>query len=94
MPDILTLSVFALLIFFMNIPFGYWRANVKKYKLQWYLAIHIPVLIIICGRMFSDVGWHWSTIVTSVLSFFLGQYLGGLLRRKKTDHYNNSGYKN
>lgn len=83
MPDILTLSVLALSIFLLNIPFGYWRANVKKYRLQWYLAIHIPVLIIICARILSDVGWHWSTFVASISSFFLGQYLGGLLHNRK-----------
>jgi hypothetical protein len=38
------LALIALLTFGVNLPFGYWRANVKKFSLHWILAIHIPVV--------------------------------------------------
>ena len=42
-------------VFVFNLPFGYWRANVPKYKFQWALAIHIPVLIIIILQEFIPI---------------------------------------
>jgi hypothetical protein len=71
-------------VFLLNLPFGYWRGNVKKYGLQWALAIHIPVPFVIAARIFSDIGFAFYTYPILVGAFFLGQYLGKLLysRRK------------
>jgi hypothetical protein len=72
-------------VFLFNIPFGYWRANVRKYTLQWVLAIHIPVPFIIIYRFNSNIGFHWSTYIFFVAAFFLGQLTGGKIyewRRK------------
>ncbi|MCF8235206.1 MAG: hypothetical protein K9G67_10490 [Bacteroidales bacterium] len=71
------------MIFILNIPFGYWRDNVKKFSMKWYLAVHIPVPLVIVIRLLSEIGWHWSSYVVFVLAFFLGQFTGGLLHRKK-----------
>ena len=66
----------SLLVFFFNIPFGYWRINVKKFSLQWVLAVHIPVPFIIALRIFTSIGFAWYTYVFLVSAFFLGQRLG------------------
>jgi len=71
------LFILAILVYFFNIPFGYWRANVKKYGIQWFLAIHLPVPPIIFARIFSDIGFHWTTYIYLVGGFFLGQLTGG-----------------
>lgn len=71
------LLILMILILLFNIPFGYWRANVKKYGFQWYLAIHLPVPPIILARILSDVGFHWSTYIFLVGGFFMGQLTGG-----------------
>jgi len=71
----------AVVIFLLNIPFGYWRSNVKRYGFQWYLAIHFPVPFIVLMRFAFDIGWHWSTFVIFILSFFLGQFTGGLIHK-------------
>jgi len=71
------LLVISLIVFVLNIPFGYWRANVRKFSLQWFLAIHIPVPIIVALRIFSGLGFAWYTYVSMILAFFLGQKLGG-----------------
>jgi hypothetical protein len=69
----------AVLVFILNIPFGYWRANVKRFSKQWFLAIHIPVPGIILLRLLSGIGFEWFTYVFLVGAFFLGQQLGSVL---------------
>ena len=76
------LFIISLVVFVLNIPFGYWRANVSKFSLQWFLAIHLPVPIIIALRIFSDLGFAWFTYVFMVLAFFIGQKLGDILLKK------------
>ena len=80
----MNLILITIFVFLWNLPFGYWRANVKKYGLQWALAIHIPVPFIITARIFSDIGFELYTYPILVGAFFLGQLLGKFLytRRK------------
>jgi hypothetical protein len=77
-----------MLVFFLNIPFGYWRANVKKLSLQWFLAIHIPVPFIIALRIFGGIGFIWYTYVFLVGGFFLGQKVGSMLLKRVHQHCN------
>ena len=70
------------LVFMIVIPFGYWRSNVKKFSLQWFLAIHVPVVLIIAIRILSGIGFAWYTYVFLVAAFFLGQKAGEFLIKK------------
>ena len=79
------LTIVTLLVFIFNIPFGYWRARVKKFSLQWALAIHIPVPFIIVARIYSDIGFAWYTYVFLVSAFFLGQRLGAVILNKRME---------
>lgn len=72
----MNLILVTLFVFVLNLPFGYWRANVKKYGLQWALAIHIPVPFIIAARIISDIGFEFYTYPTLIGAFFLGQFIG------------------
>ena len=63
-------------VLFINLPFGYWRANVKKLSLQWILAIHIPVPLVIALRIFAGVGFEFITYPIFVAAFFAGQVTG------------------
>ena len=83
------LIVVGLVVFVFNIPFGYWRANVRKFSVQWVLAIHIPVPFIVALRVLSGVGFAWYTYVFMVLSFFLGQKIGSQLFRQLKARGNN-----
>ena len=76
------LLIISLLVFMLNIPFGYWRANVKKFSLQWALAIHIPVPIIVALRLTTGLGFAWYTYVFMVSAFFFGQKLGAMIYKK------------
>lgn len=80
------LVLVSLIVFLMNIPFGYWRANVKKFSLQWVLSIHLPVPFIILMRIYGDIGFAWYTYVFLVAAFFLGQKLGGMLLANAKAH--------
>lgn len=69
----------ALIIFLFNIPFGYWRANVKRFSFQWALAVHIPVPFVIALRIFGKLGFRFITYPILVGSFFFGQITGQYL---------------
>jgi hypothetical protein len=73
------LIVITVIVFGLNIPFGYWRANVRRFSVQWFLAIHIPVPIIIALRILGHTGFSWYTYVFLVSGFFLGQQSGAMV---------------
>lgn len=74
----------ALIVLLLNIPFGYWRANVKKFSLEWVFAIHTPVPFIIALRIFSSLGWQFYTFPILIAAFFSGQFAGGkIFERRK-----------
>ena len=75
------LIIITILVFVLNIPFGYWRANVKRFSTQWFLAIHIPVPFIIALRLVSEIGFAWYTYVFLVTAFFLGQKTGSVVMK-------------
>lgn len=68
-----------MIVLVLNIPFGYWRANVKRYSLQWFLAIHVPVIFVIGLRLTFHLGFAWYTYVVLVTAFFLGQQFGSMI---------------
>lgn len=59
-----------------NLPFGYWRANVRKFSVQWALAIHVPVVLAIALRLAAGIPFEPVTLVIMVAAFFLGQTAG------------------
>ena len=79
----MNLILVTIFVFLLNLPFGYWRANVKKYGVQWAMAIHIPVPFIIAARIFSDIGFELYTYPILVGAFFLGQFVGRFLYTRR-----------
>jgi hypothetical protein len=71
----------AFIIFLLNLPFGYWRDNVKKFSLQWILAIHVPVPIVIALRFILGLGFAFITYPILVGAFFLGQFIGAKIHK-------------
>jgi hypothetical protein len=65
----------------VNLPFGFWRAGVRKFTLPWILAVHAPVPLVVAVRYASGLGWHLITFPVLAGAFFTGQFLGGQLRR-------------
>ena len=75
------LIIISLSVFILNIPFGYWRFNVRRFSFQWFMAIHVPVPFIVALRILSGIGFAWYTYVFLVGGFFLGQQSGALVMK-------------
>jgi F0F1-type ATP synthase membrane subunit a len=73
----------ALAVLVMNLPFGFWRAGVKRFTRPWFIAVHAPVPFVILLRVVSGLGWHLVSFPVLVGAFFTGQFLGGALRRRR-----------
>jgi len=71
----------AAIVMTLNLPFGYWRASVKKFSSQWIFAIHMPVPMIVALRIYSGLGWRLATFPVLIGAFFIGQFIGGKLRK-------------
>jgi len=74
------LAILLIVTFAINIFFGYWRASVRALSLQWFLAIHLSVPVIIGLRVWL-LDWNWVTVPAFVAVFFLGQYAGGRVQK-------------
>lgn len=74
------LALFALFVFVINIPFGWWRQGVRKFSPQWFVAVHAAVPMIIAVRLLAGYAWHWSQVPVLVAAYFGGQWLGARLR--------------
>ena len=76
----MSLWTVALLVFLLNVPFGYWRASVRRMSPRWFLALHIPVPLVIALGIFWGTGWKLMSFPVLVGAFLLGQFVGGKLR--------------
>jgi hypothetical protein len=70
----------ALLVFLLNLPFGYWRASVRRFSGQWFLAVLLPVLLIVAPAIYPGLGRKLMSFPVLVASFCLGQFVGGRVR--------------
>ncbi len=86
---------FAVIVFFLAFPFGFWRAKSRFKSKNWMLAIHIPVFFIILLRIYNKIHYHidfsWWSVLYNIIAFMSAQFLAGLLftrfivqRRKKS----------
>jgi len=75
----MSINELMLIVFLINIPFGYIRSNAAKFSRKWMMAVHIPVPFVFLLRIFS--GLNWTVIPLLVLSDVAGQIAGGKLRK-------------
>ena len=71
----------ALAVLVLNIPFGFWRRGTRRFTLPWFLAVHLPVPVVVGLRVFSSLGWRFTTFPVLIASFFFGQFFGGKLHQ-------------
>ncbi len=74
----------AAIVFILNLPFGYWRANVQKFSRPWFLSVHAPVPLVIAVRVLSGLGWQLITFPIMIGAFFGGQLAGSGLHRLRS----------
>lgn len=76
----LSINELMLVVFLINLPFGYVRGNAARFSKQWIMAVHIPVPFVFLLRIFSGLGL--TAIPLLVLSDIAGQIAGGKLRKR------------
>ena len=79
----MSINELMIVVFIINLPFGYIRSRSAKFSKQWMMAIHIPVPFVFLLRIFS--GLNWTVIPLLVLSDIAGQIAGGKLRKREID---------
>jgi hypothetical protein len=75
-----TVAAFTLLV---NLPFGFWRAGVRRFSGNWFLAVHGPVPLVVGFRLLVGVAWRVQLVPFFVAAYFAGQFLGGHARRHR-----------
>ncbi len=76
----LSINELMVVVFLINLPFGYVRGNAERFSKQWMMAVHIPVPFVFLLRIFSGLGL--AAIPFLVLSDIAGQIAGGKLRKR------------
>lgn len=69
-------------VLLVNLPFGFWRAGVRKFSPAWFLAVHAPVPLVILLRHLSGVGFQLASFPLVIAAYFLGQFAGARIRKR------------
>lgn len=75
------IALVALGILIVNLPFGWWRAGLRKFSPAWFVAVHAPVPLAVGLRWLAGLGFRWELLPLFLAAYFGGQYLGGRLGR-------------
>ena len=76
------LSLVLLFTLVVNLPFGYWRQGLRKLSVLWFLAIHLPIPLVIALRI--SLGIPYASVPFVIAAAVLGQWIGGRYRKKRT----------
>lgn len=68
----------------INVPLGYLRYVYERFTFGWFFYVHISIPIIIFLRV--KAGFSWQIVPLTLVGAVAGQYLGGVLRRRKDSH--------
>ena len=67
----------------VNVPFGHWRASVRKFSPQWFVAVHAAVPMVIALRYLLGLPFRWNVFPLFVVVYFGGQFVGSRLRARR-----------
>ncbi len=73
------ITVVLAVVLLVTLPFGFYRAYTRKFSLRWFLAIHIPVVLVFLARFEAHLSYVF--IPATFVVFAAAQYLGGRLGR-------------
>ena len=63
----------------VTLPFGFYRAYTRKLSLRWFLAIHVPVVLVFLTRYEAHLSYVF--IPFTALAFASAQFMGARLGR-------------
>jgi hypothetical protein len=58
----------------VTLPFGFYRAYTRKFSVRWFLAIHVPVILVFLARFEAHLSYAF--IPFTCLAFTAAQMLG------------------
>ena len=64
----------------VNVPFGYWRAGVRKFSPAWLVAVHAAVPMVVGLRFALGLPFRWALFPLFVAAYFGGQVVGSRWR--------------
>ena len=70
--------------FLVNLPFGWWRARLRKFSPAWFVAIHAPVPIVVALRFALGLPFRWALLPVFVAAYFGGQFVGSRMRLRQS----------
>ena len=80
----LAYAVAIVFTFCVNVPFGYWRAGVRKFSPAWFVAVHAAVPMVVGLRFALGIPFRWAVFPLFVAAYFGGQTVGARLRARRT----------
>jgi hypothetical protein len=81
MTDVVAYLAALAVTFVINLPCGYWRAGVRKFSPQWFVAVHVAVPMVIALRFALGLPFRWTMLPFFVAAYFGGQFAGSRLRK-------------
>ena len=69
--------------FVINLPFGYWRAGVRKFSPAWFVAVHAAVPLVVALRFVLGLPFRWLAFPLFVAAYFGGQTVGAKVRKRQ-----------
>ncbi|HBG47835.1 MAG TPA: hypothetical protein DDW94_12730 [Deltaproteobacteria bacterium] len=77
---LILLALLTIAAMLLNLPFGYLRVKTRKFSVQWFLYIHLPIPFIFVMRTMAGLGYQYLPLM--VAGAVAGQFIGGRLNRK------------
>ncbi len=76
-----TIIIVSIILFIINIFFGYLRGNLKKLTFLWWVYLHVPIFIEIIIRKMLGIDRIY--IILFLVILIIGQKIGVDIKRKK-----------
>ncbi len=76
----MSLWTVAPLAFLLSLPFGYWRASVRRKSGRWFVALLLPLPAVVALGIYAGLGFKTISFLVVVGALCLGQFVGGRVR--------------
>lgn len=75
-------------VFWVHVPFGFYRVRYKRFSRPWSRCLYIPIVLNIVARRFI-LNWEWQTAMiylwtATLLAHLIGGYWGSRRNQKES----------